>query len=295
MKKVNNRSKTTTTGWKNNSLVSNSGSSHDSKWKENEERDNIILEIREEIINNCLDICYQKYLQRQVITFTVHCAYLAWQKIIDLYFLQHEPGKSDYQYDLQWKPDEHGEPSEMDTCCTEKINILNDVGVPKAEIKASLSHLSLLPEECTEFEPLETIPPFSSGLFNVDAEDIHPHSRSQMHQPTIATSYTSAETQAQGTSRKSSMGMALLSSIASSASVSRKVHKAISDSQPSEAPSRYNFSWRQLQQQKSETSHPAHPVVISPSHFPPNRIKVSYNVLPSKNSSKSRVHDYHNN
>ena len=52
--------------------------------QELEERDNLILEIREEIISKTLDICYESYLKKQVIKFNVHCAYHAWLKLLSV-------------------------------------------------------------------------------------------------------------------------------------------------------------------------------------------------------------------
>lgn len=49
---------------------------------EKEETDLFILSLREEIVQKCLNTIYENYLNRQVVTFTVHCAYLAWVKAI---------------------------------------------------------------------------------------------------------------------------------------------------------------------------------------------------------------------
>ena len=41
-----------------------------------------ILGLREEIVGNAMNICYQNYLEKQAISFTIHCAYLAWLKAL---------------------------------------------------------------------------------------------------------------------------------------------------------------------------------------------------------------------
>lgn len=49
-----------------------------------EEMDMFFLGLREEIVNNCLNICYGNYLEKQAISFTVYCAYLAWMKVLNV-------------------------------------------------------------------------------------------------------------------------------------------------------------------------------------------------------------------
>ncbi|KAK6629765.1 hypothetical protein RUM43_003583 [Polyplax serrata] len=83
---------------------------------EKEETDLFILSLREEIVQKCLNTIYENYLNRQVVTFTVHCAYLAWVKAIGIYYMFKDPGDS-YNPEVRgsWEPDEEPEPSVIDS------------------------------------------------------------------------------------------------------------------------------------------------------------------------------------
>jgi hypothetical protein len=61
-------------------------SSSDTKLPEitDEERDLMVVELRDELVSNVIDICYQKYMEKQIIPFTVHCTRLALNDILEV-------------------------------------------------------------------------------------------------------------------------------------------------------------------------------------------------------------------
>ncbi|CAH2269077.1 jg27025 [Pararge aegeria aegeria] len=52
-----------------------------------EEIDLMIFDVREEILEDTFNICYQKYMARQNSLFTVHCAAEAWLKLLNWYII----------------------------------------------------------------------------------------------------------------------------------------------------------------------------------------------------------------
>ncbi|XP_050664818.1 uncharacterized protein LOC126965320 isoform X2 [Leptidea sinapis] len=112
-----------------------------------EENDLLILEIREDIVEDALNICYEKYMERQTSLFTAHCAAEAWIKLIDWYFYRHDPGEEPSAHPQcfipkrteSWIPDEIPDPSPKDTWCKHELTVLED---PQDEIakKSDSSH-----------------------------------------------------------------------------------------------------------------------------------------------------------
>ncbi|XP_047521892.1 uncharacterized protein LOC125060830 [Pieris napi] len=96
-----------------------------------EEDDLMILDIREEILDDALAICFVKYMQRQTALFTAHCAAQAWLKLIDWHFYRHDPGEDPSAYPPcyipkrreSWIPDELPDPSPKDSWCRQDLII----------------------------------------------------------------------------------------------------------------------------------------------------------------------------
>ncbi|KPJ12824.1 hypothetical protein RR48_10454 [Papilio machaon] len=121
----------------------------------------MIYDIREEIFETALNICYQNYMKKQNVTFTVHCAVKAWLKIIDWYFYRHDPGEEVSaspacfipKREASWQPDEPPEPSPRDPFCRQKLVVLEDEtqDIPKEGFSiTSLDYpvIEEIPEEC---------------------------------------------------------------------------------------------------------------------------------------------------
>ncbi|XP_039756419.1 uncharacterized protein LOC120631069 [Pararge aegeria] len=97
-----------------------------------EEIDLMIFDVREEILEDTFNICYQKYMARQNSLFTVHCAAEAWLKLLNWYFFRHDPGEDPSAYPScfipkrveSWEPDQLPDPSPKDTWCKQELNIL---------------------------------------------------------------------------------------------------------------------------------------------------------------------------
>ncbi|CAK1550315.1 unnamed protein product [Leptosia nina] len=96
-----------------------------------EEDDLLILDIREEILEAALAVCFEKYMERQTALFTAHCAGQAWLKLIDWHFYRHDPGEDPSAYPPcyipkrteSWIPDDLPDPSPKDTWCKQDLII----------------------------------------------------------------------------------------------------------------------------------------------------------------------------
>ncbi|KAI5634920.1 hypothetical protein NE865_12403 [Phthorimaea operculella] len=88
-----------------------------------EENELVCFEIREEILEAAMGICYEDYMERQTALFTVHCAAAAILKIIDWHFYRHDPGEDPSAYppcyipkrQESWIPDSLPESSMRDS------------------------------------------------------------------------------------------------------------------------------------------------------------------------------------
>ncbi|XP_052743571.1 uncharacterized protein LOC112044089 [Bicyclus anynana] len=97
-----------------------------------QENDMLILDIREEIFEDAFKICYQKYMDKQTVCFTVHCAAEAWLQLFNWYFFRHDPGEDTSAYPScsipkraeSWIPDEPPDPSPKDTWCKQELTVL---------------------------------------------------------------------------------------------------------------------------------------------------------------------------
>ncbi|KAJ9591961.1 hypothetical protein L9F63_001473, partial [Diploptera punctata] len=115
----------------------------ESKWQDIErleERDNIILQIREEIVSKTLETVYERYLVKQLMKFTVHCSYRAWKKVMDVCYLQHDS----YILDTTFEGDTDIEPCPPDSWMANTVKILKEIE-PKI-YEDTISHRSALPE-----------------------------------------------------------------------------------------------------------------------------------------------------
>ncbi|XP_041981870.1 uncharacterized protein LOC121735205 isoform X2 [Aricia agestis] len=91
----------------------------------------MMLGIREDIIDQAMDVCYERYMEQQKFAFTAHCAAEAWLQIIDWYYFRHDPGEESSAYppadipnrELSWIPDDIPEPSPKDTWCRHDLEV----------------------------------------------------------------------------------------------------------------------------------------------------------------------------
>ncbi|XP_059057719.1 uncharacterized protein LOC131851261 isoform X2 [Achroia grisella] len=99
-----------------------------------EENDSVIFDIREEIVEEALRIVYERYMERQNVLFTAHCAAQAWLKLIDWNFYRHDPGEDPSAHPPcfipkrveSWIPDELPEPSPKDTWSRHELNVVEE-------------------------------------------------------------------------------------------------------------------------------------------------------------------------
>ncbi|KAJ0174888.1 hypothetical protein K1T71_009996 [Dendrolimus kikuchii] len=99
-----------------------------------EENDLIVLDIREEIVDLALTICYERYMEKQNALFTAHCAAEAWLKLINWHFYRHDPGEEPSAYPPcyipnraeSWIPDELPDPSPKDTWGRQELNVVEE-------------------------------------------------------------------------------------------------------------------------------------------------------------------------
>ncbi|OWR50886.1 hypothetical protein KGM_213178 [Danaus plexippus plexippus] len=125
-----------------------------------EETDLMIFDLREEIIEEVMNICYARYMEKQNAVFTAHCAAEAWLKLINWYFLRHDPGEEPSAYPPcyipkrveSWVPDELPDPSPKDTWCKHQLNVQEDFQEEITKKTPSTSSLEMpaieeIPEE----------------------------------------------------------------------------------------------------------------------------------------------------
>ncbi|KAF6213337.1 hypothetical protein GE061_011056 [Apolygus lucorum] len=82
----------------------------DQELREEEERDMLILRIRENIIGSIVDELYDRYMDRQVIPFTVRCFEQSLRRLLNWYFLPRDPEDKL----LDWEEDEPPAPVPVD-------------------------------------------------------------------------------------------------------------------------------------------------------------------------------------
>ncbi|XP_060804702.1 uncharacterized protein LOC106137186 isoform X2 [Amyelois transitella] len=137
-----------------------------------EENDLMIFEIREDIIEEAMNICYSKYMERQTAEFTVHCAAAAWLKLINWEFYRHDPGEDPSAYPPcyipkrleSWIPDDLPEPSPKDSWCKQDLIVVEE-SIDEPPQKATSS-------ESLEMPKIEPIPSeyWFPGKINVPEE-----------------------------------------------------------------------------------------------------------------------------
>ncbi|XP_061719016.1 uncharacterized protein C2orf81 homolog [Cydia pomonella] len=100
-----------------------------------EDTELMVLEMREEIVEEAINIAYGRYMERQTAPFTVHCAAQAWLQLIDWHFYKHDPGEDPSAYPPcfipkrveSWTPDEMPLPSPKDAWGRENLNVIEEV------------------------------------------------------------------------------------------------------------------------------------------------------------------------
>lgn len=91
---------------------------------EQEQTDLIIYSIREELLDRVMDEVYAKYMQKQSIKYTVHCAYHSLLQILSTEFFVHDKGHPFYTGHPFWAPDREPKPSPPDTWAGYNVPIL---------------------------------------------------------------------------------------------------------------------------------------------------------------------------
>ncbi|PSN58151.1 hypothetical protein C0J52_01041 [Blattella germanica] len=221
------------------------------KWREIEEledRDNLVLQIREEIVSNTLEKCYDRYLARQVIKFAVHCSCIAWEKLLNVYFMQHDSclkvNKGNIVTDIP--------PSPPDTWKANTVKILEEVLTKQvheseAYISSHVSATTASELEVDEIEEIEeTLPPLDEPLETTNSQIEIPCNRETSEEMNISPKKQTSD------ALKSLKAVTLQSS---------EVHKVISEGRP-------HNSLKQHRPQHSSFSS----VYICPSSLPPSRL-----------------------
>ncbi|XP_021202159.1 uncharacterized protein LOC101739580 isoform X2 [Bombyx mori] len=137
-----------------------------------EDDDLLIFEIREEILEEAMSICYERYMEKQTSAFTIHIAAQAWLKLINWEFYRHDPGEDSSAYPPcyipnrveSWIPDELPEPSPKDTWAKHDLKVLEQP--PEESLRKSSSSSSI------EYPVVEEIPPeyWFPGKVNIPDE-----------------------------------------------------------------------------------------------------------------------------
>ncbi|XP_075980076.1 uncharacterized protein LOC142979172 [Anticarsia gemmatalis] len=125
-----------------------------------EEVDLVVFDIREEILEIALEICYNKYMDRQNAIFTAHCTAQAWLKLIDWHFYRHDPGEDPSAFPPcciprrreSWIPDQIPDPSPKDTWTRHDLAVIEETreeGLQKWSSSRSLDlpHVEEIPSE----------------------------------------------------------------------------------------------------------------------------------------------------
>ncbi|XP_063537580.1 uncharacterized protein LOC134746938 [Cydia strobilella] len=100
-----------------------------------EDTELMVLEMREEIVEEAIKIGYGRYMERQTAPFTAHCAAQAWLKLIDWHFYKHDPGEDPSAYPPcfipkrveSWTPDVMPLPSPKDAWGRMNLNVVEEV------------------------------------------------------------------------------------------------------------------------------------------------------------------------
>ncbi|XP_073961675.1 uncharacterized protein isoform X2 [Choristoneura fumiferana] len=126
-----------------------------------EENELIVLDVREELLEQAMRIGYEHYMERQTTCFTAHCAALAWLKLIDWYFYRHDPGEDPSAYPPcyipkrreSWMPDQLPDPSPKDTWGQQNLPVLEETceeDLKKCPSSSSIDYpvVEEIPVEC---------------------------------------------------------------------------------------------------------------------------------------------------
>ncbi|KAL4714274.1 hypothetical protein ACJJTC_009626 [Scirpophaga incertulas] len=126
-----------------------------------EDNDLFILNIREDILDKTMDIIYERYMETQTVSFTVHCAAQAWLKLIDWEFYRHDPGEDPTAYppcyiphrEQSWMPDDPPDPSPKDSWCKHDMPVMESFSeeVPQKSGSASSLELPVVEEIPSEY------------------------------------------------------------------------------------------------------------------------------------------------
>lgn len=90
---------------------------------EEEETCAIVYSVREDLMQNVMNECYKRYVDKQCVKFLVHCSYKALVRLIDLNFFVHNPNWPYYNGNPDWAEDYPPEPSPPDTWAAYNVPI----------------------------------------------------------------------------------------------------------------------------------------------------------------------------
>lgn len=98
----------------------------------NESQNNIVFDIREELMTMVANKCYESYLSKQTVRFTAKATYLAWKQLFQWAYIRHDPVEDKYEDNPKWTPDQPPECSVRDTWAGYATPIIK---LPKMEDK----------------------------------------------------------------------------------------------------------------------------------------------------------------
>lgn len=96
------------------------------KWQDllvKQERDLIILEMREEIISRVMEKCHSIHLKQKSVELLVNCAHQAWRRLVGLYFYDHDKEFDDTVNTNSWLPDEICFPIPSDSMAAQRVGM----------------------------------------------------------------------------------------------------------------------------------------------------------------------------
>lgn len=238
----------------------------DQELKEEEERDMLILRVRENIIGSLVEELYNRYMDRQVIPFTVRCFLQSLKKVMNWYFFPRDPEDTA----LDWERDEPLQPVPVDNWASYCV----PAGSYPPKIKFNFK---------SPFEEQEEEEGEEEELAYVDRPDFK--ELDDAPPDDFVDPYTWEESVG---SLRSSASLSDLSKdgLFSPSASSRSVHKVISSTATKESKS-----------SKSRRAHfmdggPSLPKIkreinqwISPKNFPPVRVSAGLNILPGEKFS----------
>lgn len=92
-----------------------------------------VLSIRDELLTNVFQKCYDNDIKKKTVSFLVRCAHKAILRIIDLQFYVHDYGNDDFSKAPAWTADEPPVPSPADTWAAYNVPIVAAADIAPSE------------------------------------------------------------------------------------------------------------------------------------------------------------------